>query len=1243
MALSDLKTLIDASAQNLYQFKGLTAAYQVLLGGVPTLDGYEYLINENNSTNFGAGPGVVFNEENIYINTVNSLYQGNPAAAAAFDAILVGAASIQDKLNAVYNFVVPVAFRSEEGRAYFLSQADFYVARAAELDIDGANGFAVVAFAGLTNIAVRSDIPGLGDSINDLLAAVNDGSAQIPQGGPDLTPIETADGATFDGDDPVVGAGQTFTLTEGSDTLQGQPGNLIGSKGTVDNSGDDIIVAGTSSSGGPADNNLGSGDLIDGGQGFDTLNIIDSANSNMTPTMTGVERINFQSLAAGNLDLVNTTGVQQIWNFRSTDTVNVENVQEDAVIGAFDTDEDTNVEFDAGAITDGALDFVVSEYGRTLGTPGVFTVAVADTVDTANLSVQTNSEIEINISSAVANLNIEGAGDLVMDTDNGFLQGLTNVEASGLTGDLVFETENNNNAVTFVGGSGDTTVELGGGDNDITTGAGDDKVDVGVLGLMGDNTIATGAGDDDVNVSFAAGDQTVDLGEGDDRITLGDTLNSDDALEGGDGNDTLVVDVVTADGVTANGDTDAVVNGFEVLELTGALAVGEVRIVDLDNIDDIDDVVLKVDLAATTAVQETQRLDFVTTSETIAYGAQITIEGVVVEIPAGITNSDDLVDFIATNFGQQIVDAYNANNVGDAEIISFQSLAPNDDQIEFVFSLLSGDAPDITVVPFTGPYTAGASFGATATTSGGTDPVNEVQTLSVNTAPASNGTVTIGLDADVGGNLALELVGGETTIETAARIASAIDARANVSATAVGSVITITYDAVALAANANVDQVTFTDTDTTGAAAVAATTTGGTAFAVEEQTVLINDIGGGLATDADGGFIRISLSGSAGAGFVDIEVDPSLTVDQLGVFLVGQFLDIQAAIPELASLDYDTATDTLTFTGTNAAGNINPVSVANLAGNFDTVFDFRDNTEGTDGFLGGNLTIDNMASGGKLTLFGDNDGLVTVNLLANSASDTLNVSIADGDIGNGQYVLAGVETVAVTQSSSSVVFFDLEGSDASTITVTGSGGVNFNSSFANLTSFDASGLTTVAGSNSVSVTTNTGDDAVFTGGGGNDVLTTGAGDDTLSGGAGSDVLVAGAGNDVVTGGDGDDTIIGGLGSDTLTGGAGVDTFVYTDVTHSQGTTVDTITDFNVADDLIDLNTILGGAGTFVGDANGYGAVLTSLTGSVGDAVFDISTNTLYIDIDGSATLDNADMAIDITLVGGSLDNGNFIF
>jgi len=101
------------------------------------------------------------------------------------------------------------------------------------------------------------------------------------------------------------------------------------------------------------------------------------------------------------------------------------------------------------------------------------------------------------------------------------------------------------------------------------------------------------------------------------------------------------------------------------------------------------------------------------------------------------------------------------------------------------------------------------------------------------------------------------------------------------------------------------------------------------------------------------------------------------------------------------------------------------------------------------------------------------------------------------------------------------------------------------------------------------------------------------GNNTLNGTANNDVINGLGGNDTINGNAGNDTITGGTGRDLMTGGAGADIFRYTSTVES-GTTLntrDTITDFQVGIDIIDVsaidaNTRAGGnqAFTFIGTA-----------------------------------------------------------
>jgi Ca2+-binding RTX toxin-like protein len=100
-------------------------------------------------------------------------------------------------------------------------------------------------------------------------------------------------------------------------------------------------------------------------------------------------------------------------------------------------------------------------------------------------------------------------------------------------------------------------------------------------------------------------------------------------------------------------------------------------------------------------------------------------------------------------------------------------------------------------------------------------------------------------------------------------------------------------------------------------------------------------------------------------------------------------------------------------------------------------------------------------------------------------------------------------------------------------------------------------------------------DDILNGGSGNDFMDGGPGNDILNGSSGSDWLVGGAGNDVLQGGRDNDVLIGGSGADTLVGGSGADIFTY----KGSQDFGDTIVDFEIVHDRIDLHTIFNGSGS----------------------------------------------------------------
>ncbi|MBT0087663.1 retention module-containing protein [Vibrio alginolyticus] len=120
-------------------------------------------------------------------------------------------------------------------------------------------------------------------------------------------------------------------------------------------------------------------------------------------------------------------------------------------------------------------------------------------------------------------------------------------------------------------------------------------------------------------------------------------------------------------------------------------------------------------------------------------------------------------------------------------------------------------------------------------------------------------------------------------------------------------------------------------------------------------------------------------------------------------------------------------------------------------------------------------------------------------------------------------------------------------------------------------------------------------------------------------------LIGGDGDDVILGGDGDDVLIGGLGSDILTGGDGSDIFKWTVDSVDEGA-VDTITDFTVNEDSIDLREV-------ISDLNNSMIDMDDLLGHI-SADYDASTESVSLNITTDA---NVQQTIVVENLGASID------
>jgi len=138
-------------------------------------------------------------------------------------------------------------------------------------------------------------------------------------------------------------------------------------------------------------------------------------------------------------------------------------------------------------------------------------------------------------------------------------------------------------------------------------------------------------------------------------------------------------------------------------------------------------------------------------------------------------------------------------------------------------------------------------------------------------------------------------------------------------------------------------------------------------------------------------------------------------------------------------------------------------------------------------------------------------------------------------------------------------------------------------------------------------------------------LTGGSGSDTLRniegvlGSAFSDRLSGSAGDNLLGGNNGNDTLAGGAGNDTLSGGLGSDIFRF-DTALSGTLNVDTITDYNVADDSIQLENAVFTRLTSTGTLSSafFAANAAGVAMDANDyLVYDTDSGQLYYDADGN--------------------------
>ena len=148
--------------------------------------------------------------------------------------------------------------------------------------------------------------------------------------------------------------------------------------------------------------------------------------------------------------------------------------------------------------------------------------------------------------------------------------------------------------------------------------------------------------------------------------------------------------------------------------------------------------------------------------------------------------------------------------------------------------------------------------------------------------------------------------------------------------------------------------------------------------------------------------------------------------------------------------------------------------------------------------------------------------------------------------------------------------------------------------------------------------------------------------ENLTGSSFNDALNGNSANNAINGGAGNDAIKGYAGNDTLTGYTGADSFIFNTALDAS-TNVDTITDFNVADDSIQVDNAFFTALTTPGTL-AVGAFLANTTGLAADSgnriIYETDTGNLFYDADGTGVVAGVHFAV--LTAGLALSNADFI-
>jgi hypothetical protein len=821
--------------------------------------------------------------------------------------------------------------------------------------------------------------------------------------------------------------------------------------------------------------------------------------------------------------------------------------------------------------------------------------------------------------------------------------------------------DGNGGADNLQGGGGRDTLKGGGGADTLNGGGGDDRMEGGggndTFRAGGGDTVIGGAGTDKVIINTAYDPNAITIISGGFEIAIGGKVLTVKGVENFQFlSGTVSAATITADVIAGTGQTFQLTSGID----DGANFIGGAGD---DTFLASDDATGDVTLTSQDAVDGGGGDDTMEIQSTEAGGTILPTDVTVANIEnLTIRNSSgDVVADVSSWTGLENVSIQQDNAKGTTTVISDGNVTDVD--IDGGNGVTISDASttdvlaNVTVMDVNGPVTVNSDANSSLTLTDITGDENVTST--------GNGDLTVSITTSDIANL---------NINSATSVDVTLDTSTVNSSVNAGSATSADFDFVSstVMGNVNAGSSMATSFDFTGTmnSMGDVNVAGGTVTITGTGGATINALNTGAATSIDGsansGGIAVTdqLSNAdsfaGGSGEDSVVFGATTTANTLGAGNDHVTVNVDA-LGTGGMIDGGADTDTLRMSQNNAASASSSPAFGNSISNFEILqlfdkgggtlnmnnldnissIEFQENTaQGT--------SITSLANKASILFNGTAaDGAGTaISLAADTGTDELNLAFSNDGGATRSIGTAGIETVNVAMTDTDALSVDanvlnLNNAGMKDFSASGNAGLELNADSTVLTSVVTSGITQGAVTLNLAAVTS---DLTVTGG--NTATTVdgsgASGNMNVTTGNGADTVTAGSGNDTISTGNGDDTLFGGDGEDTLTGGSGADTFVYTASSESLGANTDTIMDFTSGEDFLDLSSFGFGSFAYVGEVANNG-LISGVIAAGGDeeAVFDLATNTLFIDLNNNGAIGAGDLAIILTGVT-ALDIGDFM-